>query len=130
MPMPTPHTPRLSVYYDGSCPLCQREIAFYRQRADAQSIAWIDVSAPTMLGDGLDCRTAMARFHVRAADGRLVSGGHAFALLWQQVPGWRWLGRIGALPPFVWILELGYRSFLPLRPWLQRLVRGASTNAH
>ncbi len=46
-----------TVYYDGTCPLCRREIAFYRRCAGATSI--------------------------------------------------------------VWVLELGYRVFLGIRPWLQ-----------
>jgi predicted DCC family thiol-disulfide oxidoreductase YuxK len=115
--------PPLTVYYDGSCPLCRREIGFYRRRVPDDAIEWIDVSAPVELGEGLSCTTAMARFHVREANGRLHSGGIAFATLWRHVPGWRWLGRIGSRRPLSWLLELGYRVFLPLRPKLQRLVR-------
>lgn len=119
--------PELTVYYDGSCPLCRREIAFYRRRAPAGAIEWIDVSTPAELGDGLNCSTAMARFHVREANGRLRSGGIAFATLWRHIPGWRWLGRLGTMPPLSWLLEAGYRAFLPLRPRLQRLIRGRET---
>ncbi len=113
--------PDLTVYFDGSCPLCRREIDFYRRRATGRAIEWIDVSAANEVGEGLSCQTALARFHVRLADGSLVSGGLAFATLWRHIPGWRWLGRLGSVPPLSWILELGYRAFLPLRPRLQRL---------
>ena len=115
--------PQLTVYYDGSCPLCRREIGFYRRRATADAIEWVDVSTPADLGDGLNCTTAMARFHVREAGGRLHGGGIAFAILWRHIPGWRWLGRVGSVPPLSWLLELGYRAFLPVRPTLQRLMR-------
>lgn len=118
-----PSPPGLSVYYDGSCPLCRREIAFYQRRARTDQIEWIDVSAPADLGQGLNCTTAMARFHVRESNGRLHSGGHAFASLWRHIPGWRWLGRLCAVPPLSWLLELAYRGFLPLRPKLQSLMR-------
>ena len=116
-------TPELTVYFDGSCPLCRREIALYRRQRGAERLAWVDVSAPAALGEGLSCEAAMRRFHVREAQGRLLSGGAAFARLWRALPGWRVLGWVFAGPPLSWALEAAYRVFLPLRPRLQRWLR-------
>ncbi len=113
----------VTVYYDGSCPLCTREIAFYRRAPAAQRLGWVDVSRAGELGPGLDCQAAMRRFHVRDAQGRLYSGAAAFARLWRELPGWRWLGRLCALPPLSWLAEGAYRVFLPLRPRLQRALQ-------
>ena len=33
-----------TLYYDGACPLCAREIAFYRNLKGASDIRWTDVS--------------------------------------------------------------------------------------
>lgn len=124
--MPTPEsatTTELTVYYDGSCPLCQREIAMYRRLAALERLNWFDVSAGEPLGDHLSCEAAMRRFHVREASGRLLSGGAAFARLWLALPGWRWLGWCFQWPPMSWGLELAYRMFLPLRPMLQRMAK-------
>ena len=84
--------PELTIYYDGSCPLCRREIAFYRRLPGAGRLDWVDVSAGASLGEGLSCDAAMRRFHVREASGRLLGGGAAFARLWRALPGWRVLG--------------------------------------
>jgi predicted DCC family thiol-disulfide oxidoreductase YuxK len=119
----TDAAPRLTVYFDGSCPLCRREIAIYRRLPEASSIAWVDVSAGQDLGGVLSCEAAMARFHVRDAQGRLFSGAAAFSRMWRVFPGWRWLGYLSAWPPVSCLFELAYRLFLPLRPSLQRLVR-------
>ncbi len=116
-------TSELTIYFDGSCPLCRREIAFYRRLRGAEQLHWVGVRAGIPLGQGLSCEQAMRRFHVRDAQGRLFSGGAAFARLWRALPGWRLLGWAMALPPMSWALELAYRAFLPLRPGLQRLVR-------
>ena len=116
-------TPEITVYFDGSCPLCRREIALYQRQRGAGRLAWVDVSAPAELGEGLSCEAAMRRFHVRERQGRLLSGGAAFARLWRALPGWRVLGWLFAWPPLSWVLEAAYRVFLPLRPRLQGWVR-------
>ena len=119
----TDATARLTVYFDGSCPLCRREIAIYRRLPEALNIAWVDVSAWQDLGGVLSCEAAMARFHVRDAQGHLFSGAAAFSRMWRVFPGWRWLGYLSAWPPMSWLCELAYRLFLPLRPSLQKWVR-------
>jgi predicted DCC family thiol-disulfide oxidoreductase YuxK len=120
---------RLSVYFDGSCPLCRREIALYQRNRLAHQLAWVDVSQGLQacdLGEGLSCTQAMARFHVRDAQGRLFSGAAGFSQLWRALPGWRWLGWLSAWPPLSWGFEGLYRLFLPLRPRLQAWVRRVS----
>jgi predicted DCC family thiol-disulfide oxidoreductase YuxK len=108
---------RLTVYYDGGCPLCRREIGFYRRQPGADGIDWVNLvgADAAALGDDLDLDAAMARFHVRRPDGRLASGALGFALLWQQLPRFRLAGRIAALPGIVHGLELGYRLVLRVR---------------
>lgn len=121
--MTSGRAPELTVYYDGSCPLCRREIALYQRQRGAEQLAWHDISAGAPTGPGLSCEAAMRRFHVRDAQGRLHSGAAGFARLWRSLPGWRVLGWLAAVPPISWLLELAYRAFLPLRPRLQRWVR-------
>lgn len=127
--MKTNMPPRLTVYFDGSCPLCRREIALYRRLPQAQSLLWVDVSEGQALGENLSCTAAMARFHVRDPQGRLYSGAAAFSLMWRAFPSWRWLGWCSAWPPMSWLFELFYRAFLPLRPRLQRIAHRWDTRA-
>lgn len=111
----------LSVYYDGSCPLCMAEIAHYRSQSGAENIAFVDISCPSSeSGADLDRDAAMARFHVRTKEGTLLSGAEAFARIWAQLPRWRWAWRITRIPLMLGLLEFGYRAFLPLRPLLSR----------
>ncbi|MFN3448354.1 MAG: thiol-disulfide oxidoreductase DCC family protein [Roseococcus sp.] len=107
--------PACTVYYDGACPVCAREIALYRQSAGAERLAFVDVSAAGDPAPDLPRAAALARMHVRRADGTLASGAAAFAVLWQALPGWRLLGRIAALPGVAQALELAYRAFLRAR---------------
>jgi predicted DCC family thiol-disulfide oxidoreductase YuxK len=113
----------VTVYYDGSCPLCTKEISLYQRSEGGDSVNWCDVSQSDAQIDGLSQSQAMARFHVKSADGVMQDGARAFILLWLSLPRWRWLGRIASVPPIPILLELLYRAFLPIRPWLQRLAR-------
>jgi predicted DCC family thiol-disulfide oxidoreductase YuxK len=109
--------PPLTVYFDGGCPVCAGEIAFYRRRPGTPSVAWVDIStAPAAaLGPDLSRDQALARMHVRCADGSLRSGAAAFAALWRLMPGFTWLGRALAIPPVGLAAELAYRLFLLIR---------------
>lgn len=119
---------RLTVFYDGSCPLCRREIHFYRQRTGAGQLAWIDVSRASDrdVADGLSRDAALSRFHVKAADGRLLSGGDAFAELWSALPRFAPMSRLFRPRPLRWLLNRSYDLFLLGRPSLQRLARKRS----
>lgn len=116
---------QVTVYFDGSCPLCRREIGFYKNSAGADQIRWEDISRVLdgqVAGD-LSCQQAMARFHVRAADGSLKSGAAAFVELWLSLKNWYWLGWMFAHPPGVWFLEKCYVGFLRIRPAIQRRIK-------
>ena len=119
-------TQKLQVYYDGACPLCRREIAFYERRAGGR-IDFIDVAAAAdagVLGAGLDRAAALSRFHVRDSEGLLLDGAAAFAALWRATPGLAWAGRLLRGRAALWLAERGYRLFLRIRPALQWVMRG------
>jgi predicted DCC family thiol-disulfide oxidoreductase YuxK len=108
---------RPTVYYDGACPVCSREVQFYQGRDGANSFVWVDVAQAdeAALGPGLSRNEALARMHVRRADGTIVAGAAAFAEIWRGMPGLRWLARLMAVPPCGALAELGYRLFLRAR---------------
>ena len=114
----SPHAPPLTVYFDGACPVCSREMALYRRQPGAEACVWVDASAcaEPELGPGLTREAALARFHVRRADGELVAGTRGFAALWRALPRTAWLGRVAAFGPMPMLLDIGYRVFLALRP--------------
>ncbi len=114
--------PALTVYHDGSCPLCRMEIGQYRRSVGAEHIDFVDVAElGTKPGPDLLRDRALGRFHVRLPSGELRSGAAAFVEVWKVLPRWRLAAAVARTPGALAMLEIGYRAFLPLRPTLQKL---------
>jgi predicted DCC family thiol-disulfide oxidoreductase YuxK len=107
----------LTVYFDGECPICSREIAMYRKQVGACAIAWVDAATcpASTLGTDLSRQSALARLHVRTADGELKSGALAFSTLWRSLPRFAFVGRLMSHRPVLALLEVGYRVLLVAR---------------
>lgn len=114
----------VTVFYDGACPLCMREIGFYRKRKNAEAIDWVDVSRcqGDTVATGLSKSDALARFHVIGADGTLMSGGDAFRELWHALPAFRIWSQLFRARPSAWLLNKAYDAFLTVRPALQAVL--------
>lgn len=104
---------KLTVYYDGGCPLCRREIGFYQRLDRAGRIAWSDVSgdASALAAEGVRQEQALARIYAHRADGRLISGAAVFVAIWRHLPGFRWLAPMAGWPPVLAVLERAYVWF-------------------
>ena len=65
----SPHWP-LTIYYDGDCPLCAREIRFLNRHANAQRLLLIDIGSEAFQADCVGIDTLINRLHARFADGQ------------------------------------------------------------
>lgn len=112
-----------TVYFDGSCPLCRAEIRYYQRQDQDRALCFVDISETGVVPrDGITQERAMKRFHVRASDGRVLSGAAAFVEVWTCLPRWRWAARAASLPGALIALEWGYRIFLPTRPFISHFI--------
>jgi predicted DCC family thiol-disulfide oxidoreductase YuxK len=107
----------VTVWFDGSCPLCSREIALMRRLDRRQSIAFVDIGRRDAACP-IDRSALLARFHARENGGPLLSGAAAFAAMWRAIPLLRPLGIAAHNGWVLRGLELTYRAFLRIRPWL------------
>ena len=110
-----------TVWYDGECPLCVREIKLMRRLDRRGAINFVEARAAT--GCPLDTDSLLARFHAQEQGQPIVSGAQAFAAMWRAIPVLRPFGLLARFPPVLWLLEILYRGFLRIRPWLQRRLR-------
>jgi predicted DCC family thiol-disulfide oxidoreductase YuxK len=112
-PAGEPDAAALTVYYDGSCPVCSREIAAYRRQDCTAGWAFVDVAADAgpALGPDLTRDAAMARMHVRRADGTLLRGAAAFVEMWARVPALAGDAQRPLVERMVAVAELTRRGF-------------------
>jgi predicted DCC family thiol-disulfide oxidoreductase YuxK len=108
---------RLTVWHDGGCPLCRREIALMRRLDRRGAIEFVD--ARNGAGCPIDRAELLARFHA-LEDGALLSGAAAFAAMWRAIPLLRPLGLVARNRVVLALLERLYGRFLRMRPRLQR----------
>lgn len=93
--------PLLTVYYDGACPKCIRDRDTYQKFSGAtdEQVCWFDITdQENRLRElGIDPQQALAEFHVRDTDGRIVTELDAYILLMAKVP---------TLKPLAWLIGL------------------------
>lgn len=111
---------RLTVWHDGNCPMCQREIAVMRRLDKRAAIDFIDIHEAGPQDCPISAEALLARFHAME-DGKLLSGAAAFAAMWRAIPVLRPFGMLARFRPFLWLLDKLYVRFLKVRPRLQRL---------
>ncbi|MBM3586711.1 MAG: DUF393 domain-containing protein [Alphaproteobacteria bacterium] len=110
--------PRVTIWFDGACPLCLQEIALMRRLDKSGAIAFIDATSD-VASCPIDQALLLQRFHAREGDGPLLHGAAAFAAMWRAIPLLRPLGLAARFPPLLWVMEGAYRAFLRFRPRLQ-----------
>ncbi|MEM9475049.1 MAG: DUF393 domain-containing protein [Pseudomonadota bacterium] len=88
-----------TVIFNNTCPICSREIAIYRTRAEDHDlpIGFVGLDEADLGHYGLTADAAARRLYM-VRDGQLISGVDAFIVLWRALPGFGWLARLVALP--------------------------------
>ena len=100
--------PELTLYYDGSCPLCLAEVAFLQSRNAQGLLGFVDVTQTGFQDTDhhISCEAAMAQIHGRTSQGHVLVGVPVFAMAY----------RLAKLPVLAWILS---------RPWLSPILQPA-----
>jgi predicted DCC family thiol-disulfide oxidoreductase YuxK len=113
-----------TIWYDGACPLCVREIAVMRWLDKGKAIVFVDLVEDTT-NCPVDRSLLLVRLHA-SEDGTILSGAAAFAAMWRAIPLLRPLGLLARNPVVLNGLERLYLLFLRLRPRLHRIMAAPS----
>jgi predicted DCC family thiol-disulfide oxidoreductase YuxK len=117
-------TEALTLFFDGLCPLCAREIAHYRKHIPAGTAHYLDITAADFdaRAHGLDPGRVHREMHVKVGE-EVRTGVDAFIAIWEATTRYRWAARLARLPGIHFVLTLGYAVFARMRPLLPRLPR-------
>ena len=107
----------VTVYYDGKCGLCQKEISHYKKIADDGQFVWSDIAhdATPLSLLGVSQMAALRRLHATDSNGRLHIGVDAFILIWQQLPRWHLLAILVGIPVLRQTAAIFYDRFADYR---------------
>lgn len=101
----------LTVFYDGSCPVCVRDRRWYKKlegRTD-ERVEWLDITGrdDELRQQGIDPDKALRELHVKDAQGQVHQEMAAYILLLSRVP---------RLKPLAWLI--GLPVIRPSLAWL------------
>ncbi len=103
---------KLTLFYDGACPLCQAEILFLSRRNQAGLLDFVDINSERFDSDriGISCEQALAAMYGQYANGALIQGVTVFPEAYRRanLPFLAWMFSRKLLQP---ILQVGYRFF-------------------
>jgi len=103
---------KLTMYYDGLCPLCQAEILFLSGRNQAGLLSFVDVNSTEYIAEsvGVSCQQALDSMYAQYDDGVLINGVDVFTAAYERanLPVLAWLFSRPSLRP---MLSWGYRFF-------------------
>ena len=93
------HQPDTTLIYNGSCPICSREVAMYRDSAARHHvpIEFADLNATDLSKWDLTPDMAARRLYLAKGD-QLLDGYDATLALWGALPRARLLARFAGLP--------------------------------
>jgi len=115
--------PKLTLFYDGACPLCQAEILFLSSRNQADLLGFIDINSEKYdpLKVGVSCEEALAAMYGQYADGTLINGPAVFPEAYRRanLPTLAWIFSRKTMQP---ALQIGYRFFAKNRHAISRVL--------
>lgn len=107
--------PKVKVYYNSACPVCDAGIKDQRQRMAScgTQVEWIDIhkDADAVCEIGAEREFVRERLHVVDEQGELKIGADAFEVLWRHTPGQTRWARLIRLPVLHVLSSWLYNAF-------------------
>ena len=106
-------SPLVTVYYDGICKMCSKEINYYKKIAPPKCLRWVDIArnGNALENYNVSQQEALLYLHVKDASGKLHIGVDAFKVIWSHLPNWRWLSILLNFSPIHFLAQKLYTLF-------------------
>ena len=114
---------KLTLFYDGACPLCQAEILFLSRRNQAGLLDFVDINSERFDSAkiGVSCEQALAAMYAQYENGVLIQGVTVFSEAYRRadLPFLAWVFSRKSLQS-IW--QLAYRFFAKNRHAISRIL--------
>ena len=113
---------QVTVFYDGLCHLCSREINHYRTMKGSENLQFVDITTADFdaADEKLDPYEIHKTIHVRDRHRELHVGVNAFICIWNELPALQFLARLAKKEAVHSVLDVLYAGFAKVRPLLPR----------
>jgi len=101
-------------YYNGACPICRHEMMRYKSHAEAAgaTLGWVDISKAenqnALKHLGVTQDMAYRRIYVVDSKGTPAAGVDGLALIWAEIPRWRWAAAVTQHPLIIPVARFVY----------------------
>lgn len=113
---------KLTIFYDGLCHLCSREINHYKKMRGSENIIFTDITSADFDAqlENLDPFAIHQSLHARDINGNIKTGVDVFIAIWKELPALKFLVPIAQTKPIHYMMTLFYAVFAKIRPLLPR----------
>ncbi len=120
---------KLTIFFDGGCPLCKREVDFMQSRNKKGYLRFIDINSSDFSLDpkyGITYKQAMERIHALKSDGSVINDIKVFQEAYSLI-GLGWIYSPTKLPIFDKLIDFVYRFWakyrlkITFRPSIEKL---------
>ena len=104
------NTPKLTIFFDGGCPLCKREVDFLQSKNQKGALSFIDINTSDFSSDlkyGITYKQAMDRIHAVKSDGSVIKDIKVFQEAYSLI-GLGWIYAPTKLPILDKFIEFIY----------------------
>jgi len=120
---------KLTIFFDGGCPLCKREVDFLQSRNQMGYLSFFDINSSDISlysKYGISYKQAMERIHALKSDGSVIKDIKVFQEAYSLI-GLGWIYAPTKLPildkfiEFIYGLWAKYRLKITFRPSIEKL---------
>ena len=103
----------ITVYYDGKCGLCSKEINHYKKIVEGDKFNWVDITIDDkeFVSNGFKVSEGLNQLHIKDENGQFHIGVDAFITIWKNIKYWKTLAKIISFPLIKIFAELVYNIF-------------------
>ena len=120
---------KLTIFFDGGCPLCKREVDFLQSKNQKGYLRFIDINSSDFSLDikyGITYKQAMERIHALKSDGSVIKDIKVFQEAYSLL-GLGWIYAPTKLPildklfEYIYGIWAKYRLQITFRPSIEKL---------